>query len=335
MSIFLLAVAGLLPVLAGIAYFLLEKHTAFRKLPYWGKQAIAGAVFGGISVLATEVFSTNIGTALINVRDAAPLTAGLLIGGPAGIVAGLIGGVERALCVIWNKAAAYTAVACSVSTVLAGVFGFLCRKFMFGDKRPTWSYALLVALTTEVLHMLLIFLTNMTDIQKAFSVVEQASVPMILVNTVSVTAADLAYAFLEREKRFSPHQRTILQIAETLLFLCVAVAFAATSLFTYFLQDSIVSSDTRRTLTMVADDVTEDIREASDLKLLESARSVAGELTNSDFQDVLDIFEGLLGEGAGEGILFAILSAYADEINVVDENGIIVKSTNVGQTVIP
>ncbi len=328
MSIFLFIVAALLPVLFCVGFYLLEKYTPFGKLRYIWRQIVIGVVFGGLAVLATEVLSIDVGGALNNVRDAAPLTAGLMFGGPAGIIAGVIGGAERALCVLWKEGAAYTAVACSVSTTLAGVFGFLCRKFMFENRRPSWPYAFLIGLTTEVLHMLLIFVTNMTDILGAFTFVQRVSLPMILANSLSVTVSAVLLTLFEREKLFVIRRRTIAQIFETLLFICVAVAFAATSVFTYFLQDNIVKSDTEATLKQTTEDVTEDIREASDLKLLESARSVAGELTNSDFQVVQDMFESLLGEEAGEDILFAILSAYADEINVVDENGIIIKSTN-------
>ncbi len=310
MSIFLLIVAGLLPVLACLGFYFLEKKTPFAKLNYWGKQAIIGVVFGGLAVLATEVFSTDIGGAMINVRDAAPLTAGLLLGGPAGIIAGLIGGVERALCVLWGGGT-YTVIACSVSTALAGVFGFLCRKFLFGDKKPSWFYALLISLTMEVLHMLLIFLTNMTDIQVAFTFVEKASLPMIISNTVSVTVAAIVLSLFEREKLFPTGKRTIAQIFQTLLFLCVAVAFAATSIFTYFLQNNIVRSDTKSLLAQTTFDVTEDIRDASDLKLLENVRGAAKELEN-----------------AGGNVDLSLLSAYGDEINVVDDNGIITHSTS-------
>ncbi len=327
MAIFLFVIAALLPVLFCVGFYLLEKYTPFGKLRYIWRQIVIGVVFGGLAILATEVLSIDVGGALSNVRDAAPLTAGLMFGGPAGIIAGVIGGAERALCVLWKEGAAYTAVACSVSTALAGVFGFLCRKFMFGNRRPSWPYAFLIGLTTEVLHMLLIFVTNMTDIQGAFTFVQRVSLPMILANSLSVTVSAVLLTLFEREKLIVIRRRTIAQIFETLLFICVAVAFAATSVFTYFLQDNIVKSDTKRTLSMVTRDVTEDIREASDLKLLESARSVAGELTNSDFQFVQDMFDEI-APGSGEELLFAILAAYADEINVVNENGIIVKSTN-------
>ena len=47
-----------------------------------------------LSVCGTE-FGVNIGGAILNVRDTAPLCAGLIFGGPAGIIAGIAGGVER------------------------------------------------------------------------------------------------------------------------------------------------------------------------------------------------------------------------------------------------
>ncbi len=331
MSVFLLVIAGILPVIVCAGFYLLDKKTPFKNLKYIIKQCIFGVVFGGLAILATEVFSTDVGNGtLLNVRDASPIICGLLMGGPAGIIAGFIGGAERALCILWGGGR-YTVIACSVATALAGVFGFLCRKFMFANKNPSWFFAFLIALTTEVFHMLLIFLTNMTDAQYAFTFVKKVSIPMITANTLSVTVAAIVMSLISREKIIIRGKRTIAQIFETLLFACVLVAFGATGTFTYFLQDNIVKSDTERTLSMVAHDVTEDIREASDLKLLESARSVANELQNPDFKVVLDMFDEL-SDGLGIDMLFIILQAYADEINVVDTNGIIVQSTedNIG-----
>ncbi len=71
MKIFLLIVAGLLPVIGCAVFSLLEKKTPFGKLAYWIRQAVIGVVFGGLTVMATEVFSIDIGSALINARDAA------------------------------------------------------------------------------------------------------------------------------------------------------------------------------------------------------------------------------------------------------------------------
>ena len=327
MPIFLLIVAGTLPVLVTTGFWFLDNKTSFKNLNNILKQIIIGVVYGGLAILATEVLSSDVGKGtLLNVRDAAPLTCGLAFGAPAGIIAGVLGGGERALSVLWGGGT-YTVIACSVATFLAGVFGSLCRKFMFGNKNPSWFFAFLLGLMTEVLHMLLIFLTNMTDAQAAFSFVQKVTLPMVTANTISVTLSAIILTLLEkRSPIIARGKRTIAQIIEAMLLACVGFAFAATSVFTYFLQDNIVKSDTQRTLSMVAHDVNEDIREGADLKLLESARSVADELQNPNFKPLLDTFDNLF-EGIGTELLFMILQAYADEINVVDTNGIIVNST--------
>ncbi len=314
MPIFLLVTAGVLPVLAATGFYLLDNKTAFKNLNYIIKQVITGVVFGGLAILATEVLSSDVGQGtLLNVRDAAPVTAGLMFGWPAGVIAGVLGGGERALSVLWGGGT-YTVVACSVATCFAGVFSGLCRKFMFGDKNPSWVFAFLIGLMTEVLHMLLIFLTNMTDAQAAFTFVQKVSLPMVTANSLSVTLSAVIVALFEKRELIPRGKRTIAQIIEAMLFGCVAIAFAATSVFTYFLQDNIVKSDTQRTLSMVAHDVNEDIRKASDLKLLESVRSVASELQKPEFESKNKELSDLL--------------AYADEINLVGTDGKIALSTN-------
>ena len=82
----------LLPGVLSAGVSLLNQRSSFGRLPYAVRQITIGVCFGGLAVLFTE-FGINIGSATINVRDAAPLCAGLLFGGPAGIIAGVIGAV--------------------------------------------------------------------------------------------------------------------------------------------------------------------------------------------------------------------------------------------------
>ena len=83
-----------LNIVMACVFYLLEKHTPFKKLGCWYKQIIIGIVFGGIAAFASLHGVEAMG-AMINVCDAAPLTAGLVFGAPAGIIAGLIGGAYR------------------------------------------------------------------------------------------------------------------------------------------------------------------------------------------------------------------------------------------------
>lgn len=88
----------------------------------------------------------------MNVRDAAPLCAGLLFGGPAGLIAGTIGGIYRWLCVYWGGGMV-TRAACSLAAFLAGVFSGLMRRTLFDENRPGVLSAFGIGATMEVLHM--------------------------------------------------------------------------------------------------------------------------------------------------------------------------------------
>lgn len=81
--------------------YIAEKKTKWNKLPYALRQVVTGIVFGIIACLATE-FEIATDDVVLNVRNAAPLTAGLLFGGPAGIISGVVGGVYRYVSVIWG-----------------------------------------------------------------------------------------------------------------------------------------------------------------------------------------------------------------------------------------
>ena len=156
--------AGVLPVLLSILYDRAEKRTRFASLPYGTKQLLIGVSFGFLAVLATES-GVPLNGAVFSVRDAAPLTAGLVFGWPAGLLAGFIGGAERWFAVFWG-ASAFTRLAGSLGTVLAGLIGAAVRRLMLDNKRASWFYGLAVGITVEVLSMLLVFLTHLNELQR-------------------------------------------------------------------------------------------------------------------------------------------------------------------------
>ena len=85
-----MALMTLLPAVVSLSFYLLAKYTAFGKLKNAWKQVIYGLAFGGLAILGTE-FGVPVSGATLNVRDAAPLCAGLFFGAPAGVIAGIIG----------------------------------------------------------------------------------------------------------------------------------------------------------------------------------------------------------------------------------------------------
>ena len=81
--------------------YLADKYTPAKKLSYMTKQIIIGVLFGGVSAFASSYGVEWLG-AVVNVRDAAPLSAGLIFGAPAGIISGCIGGLYRWFSVYWG-----------------------------------------------------------------------------------------------------------------------------------------------------------------------------------------------------------------------------------------
>ncbi len=133
-----LTLSVLCNALLSVSLYLMEKRTAFGKLSRKKRQCVIGLLFGLAAAFATE-YGVDIGGAFVNVRDASPLCAGLIFGAPAGIIAGVIGGVYRWFAALWG-AGTYTRLACSVSAVMAGLIAAALRTYMFDDRKPTWIY---------------------------------------------------------------------------------------------------------------------------------------------------------------------------------------------------
>lgn len=293
-----------------LAVYLTDKHTSVKKMPYAAKQILAGILFGGVSAFASSFGVELLGTT-VNVRDAAPLSAGLIFGAPAGIVSGLIGGMYRWFSVYWG-AGTYTQLACSVATILAGFMAAGLRNLMFDNKKPTWGYGICIAVVCEVVHMILIFLTNMSDASYAFEFVKGATVPMILGNAAAVGSSIIIVSLLSNE-RFIRRKGSegIANTFQRWLLACIVIAYLVTSTFTFILQNGMVKIETTEVFTAAIGDVETDIKGKSDAQLL----SVA-ELVKQEYESNPDVSLHKFTEKYG-----------IKEVNVVSTDGIIINST--------
>ena len=293
-----------------LAVYLTDKYTPAKKLPHMAKQVIIGVLFGCVSAFASSYGVEWLG-AVVNVRDAAPLSAGLIFGAPAGIISGLIGGLYRWFSVYWG-AGTYTRLACSIATILAGFMAAGLRKLMFDDKKPIWGYGICIAVVCEVIHMILIFLTNMNDSSYAFEFVKGATLPMIIGNAAAVGLSIIIISLLSHEG-FS-RQKGKERIAHTFqrwLLACIVIAYLVTSTFTFILQNRIVKIETQEVFTAAIGDVEADIKGKSDSQLLAIAHQVKQEYENDKNVPLDELAEKY-------GI---------KEINIVNSKGIIIDST--------
>ena len=301
---------ALIPVILSAAFYLLKTKTKFGTMPYWLQQAIIGVLFGAVAVCGTE-FGVPIDGAVVNARDAAPLCAGLLFGAPAGIIAGIIGGVERWFAALWG-AGMYSRVACTVSTILAGFYAAVLRRYMFDNKRPTVGFGFFIGIVMEVVHLSILFLTHLSDAANAYNIVKIVTFPMIFCNAVALALAILLLDILGHGVNLGDHHiGTIAQKVQSRMLLCVVLAYLATTAFVYALQSNTALTQADSILSINLSDVQTDINEAIDSKLLTKVHGVATSLNS------------------GERISLNVLcNQYGiSEINIIDQNGIITEST--------
>ena len=312
-SIALLIGVGCIPIITSVVLHILFKSKLFSKVSEKVKRIIAGVVFGIIAILGTE-YGVPFNGATMNARDAAPLCAALIFGGEAGVIAGFIGGLERWFSVYWGVGA-YTRVACSISTFVVGVVGAFIRKYMFDDKIPSPGYALAVGLNCEIFHMLMVFVTNMNDPITAFNVVKACTVPMVLINSLSVTFATFLISKFEKNNTYTDKDKqvTLSQKFQKALLILVVGALLVTEIFTYIIQTNIALNDTKNLISLNIEDVVNSVDNISDKNLLLITKDIGSRITDKTTDAELSM----------------IAKRYdVAEINIVDKNGYIIKSTN-------
>ena len=312
-----LAFITLLPVALCLVLALLHKRTKLAQLPPLAWQVVAGICFGIVAAVCAGIEAPFRG-ASVNMLDAAPLAAGLFFGGPAGIIAGFIGAAGRWFAVAWG-ASTFTQLAGSLGCALAGLYAALLRKHLFDDRMPHWPMALATAIVVEVLHLLLIFITNYDAPLKAFELIQAATLPTIACVSFSTTLSAIVLAFLNGQPIINRGIRGVAQIVQNRLLIGVIAAFMLTIGFTALVLTNLSEAETASLLRLNIDDVEHDIIDASDANLLsltKHAASTIGTVENASNKECARLADEL----------------DVAEIHVIDKNGFIV-ATNVSEFV--
>ena len=250
----LLILTILLPALLSFIFDYLLKHTSFSKVSYRCQQIIFGTAFGLSAIFSTEL-GIRYDDAILNVRDSSVLCAGLLFGGRAGIIAGIIGGVERWLSIYWGGGE-FTRLACSLSTISCGFNAALLRALVFKNKRPSFSFGLAVTIGTEVLHMLLLLITNMDNMSKAFDYVSYLAIPLICLNSLTV---GLAFVAIGKQIIHRTKPRPMIYDFANGLFICVMIMFILTATLTHLVNGAFAKSEAKDLLEYNLDDIQKEI----------------------------------------------------------------------------
>ena len=310
----LLSITALIPVMVSIILYFFFRREKEKTGYYYVQQLVIGIIFGLVAISGTELGVPFRGS-IINARDAAPLCAALIFGGEAGIIAGLIGGIERWFAVLWG-AGYYTRLACSVSTVMTGFIGALLKKYIFDNKMPDWAQAIIIGMICEVIHMVMIFVTNVNDVRTAFTYVSACSLPMITVNALAVGIA--VYAI--RRIHMEDHQLSgravnttprINQQFKRILITVMTLGFLLTSMFVMLLQHNISVQDTDMLLRIAVMDTYDEVNGLCDQTLYEKNQDILKEYSEDEDAD-----------------LKAMAEEYRlDTIDIIDSSGIIIGSS--------
>ena len=308
----------ILPVLMNIALvigvYILGKKDKLKNISNKKLQAIIGVLFGGVACFASS-FGEEVLGVVVNVRDAAPIVAGLIFGPISGVVAGCIGGLYRVFSIFWG-ATEYTVVACSISTIVAGITVALLRKYMFDNKIPTVTYAVGITVVIEVFHMLMIFITNFNDANRAFEFVKECTVLMVIANSIAVGVSIFAVTLINREFKIRKEKKEkgITDTFQVWLFASIIIAFLATSVFTYNIQTVMNNKQIQNVFTVSITDIYEDIQDESDNNLKTIVIQVKEEYDKNVDVDL--------------NTLLVTENYEISEINIIGVNGFVRKSSD-------
>lgn len=308
-----LFLCGLVVIALCIGVYLVRRFTKFGKISPVAQQIIIGLFFGAASVFGTEC-GINIGNAIVNIRDAGPLCAGFLFGGPAGIIAGLIGGVERIFASFWG-AGWYSTVACSVSTILAGFYAAVVRRWILEKKEPKWWLALAGTVIIEVFHLTLLFVTHMSETYEVMEIVRACTFPMIIGNSVTVTLATLIVQILNYKRTTVKQTKSITWFFQVWLLILTVSGYLISFGFIFVLQNNF----SYETASMVLRTNTVDVNE----QILDYSNSIA-ELHRDT------IIDKYLANPEAELATLIEGNPYISQVNLIttDEQGTVVKSSD-------
>ncbi len=167
------------------------QHVIFRKSSL-KEYIIFVILFGVFSIFGTLVgVDTHLGV-VSNIRDFAPLFAGLLSGPYVGLSVGLIGGVHRYLM------GGITCIPCSISTVLAGVIGGLV--YLWNKKRLIGIVqGMLLAIAVEALHGA-VNLLMVRPLDTIFDIVKAAIPAMMIANALGIAIGIIIVEHIDKEQ---------------------------------------------------------------------------------------------------------------------------------------
>ena len=295
------------------------------------KRIFIGIVYGICAILSTH-FGVVYDEMALNVRDIAPLAAGLFFDPYSGIIAGLIGGTERYIAGTYFGVGEYTRIACSVSTCLAGFVAAGFNKKIFHGKKPMPLYSFLLGAVMEVFHMYVVFITHRNDMKMAFYVVSTCSIPMIIFTGIGMAGCAIVLYALSGRLKGGLHKPKDEEISISVRFqmwllVCTMILLLTTFFFSFSVQTRSALQNAQETMEINTQDAKEtydyiqknyeSVQELIKEQALITAHAAAAEIDRRGIENMTD------------DELIALRDMYdVFIIEVINKDGIVIRATN-------
>lgn len=186
---------GLLIIIAQVlARIHLVKRFLVRQKHTLREQGIMIVIFGTISILSTYM-GVDVHGAIANTRVIAVMAASFIGGPVVGIGTAIIGSLHRLLMDVNG----FSALACSISTVVEGVIAAIAADYIKKNKYKESDLFLLTFLA-EIIQMIIILIFAKPYTQ-AVALVRAIAVPMVLFNSIGMIlfVGVFKYILIEQE----------------------------------------------------------------------------------------------------------------------------------------
>lgn len=200
-----------------VVAYLISRVDVFKKFVIGKKNSLKdkltmAVIFGLMGILATYT-GVSVKGAIANSRIIGVFVGGIFGGPIVGLGAGLIAGFHRWVIDIGG----FTAIACSLSTIVEGLIGGIASKYI-KNKNNNWIHAFIIGLLSEVLQMIII-LTIAKPFEEAVELVKIIWVPMVLFNPIGIAVfvALIDGIYKDQEKEAAIQTQLALNIAEKCL----------------------------------------------------------------------------------------------------------------------
>ncbi len=173
---------------------------------------ILSLIFGIIGIIGTYT-GIHIQGAIANARVIGVFVGGLLGGPVVGLVSGLIAGGHRLV----SDIGGFTALACSISTVVEGLMGGFLKK-KYDESKHKFFFSFIFGVLAEIIQMLIILLVA-RPYGEALELVKVIGFPMIIANAIGIAVfMSIAESILKEIENESAHQAQLaLKIADKTL----------------------------------------------------------------------------------------------------------------------